>query len=195
MRRFLFILSLLFIVGCGKSPEVLMNEGFALYDAQDFTNAYPLLQKAFDKGLDDPELVARLAYCTINVANDPGLAIDLLRNSALKYPDYARTYYVLGYIAHEFGPTEEGKNLQQAIGFTRKAISLDSTNWRFMDNLGMFYLQMDNFDSALVWFKAAQEIEPEYKELNVRIEQAEELKIEKARLDSIAAVDSMTFKP
>jgi len=176
-------------------PETAKEQGFLRYDLGRYSEAHPLLERAFAGGLDDPELVVRLAHCRTTVKEDPTGAINILRDSALKYPDYARTYYELGFIAHDFGPTDDFRNVLQAIGFTRKAVELDPDDWRFKDNLGMFYLEMRELDSAMAFFQAARVLTTDYPELNARIEQTHQLLEEKARLDSLAVADTVELKP
>jgi tetratricopeptide (TPR) repeat protein len=173
--------------GCGLSPQAAKDKGFEFYDLQKYKEALPLLEKAFAGKIDDPELIVRLAYCRAMIKGDPSSAIDILRDSVLKYPKYARTYFELGFIAHNFGPNENNQNLIQAMGFMRKAIELDSTEWKFKDNLGMFYFMQGQLDSAEIWWKAAYKLKTDYPELNTRLQQIAELKIEKARQDSVAA--------
>ena len=71
--------SLLIIAGCGGNPEAFKQRGFELYDLQKFADAMPLLEKAFAGGIDDPELVVRLAYCKATVSADGLFALYLAR--------------------------------------------------------------------------------------------------------------------
>jgi Flp pilus assembly protein TadD len=189
---YLFIIPALLLTGC-SSPESAKERGFALYDLQKYAEATPELEKAFAGGLDDPELVVRLAYCRSMVKSDAVSAIAILRDSALKYPAYARTYYELGFIASQFGSTGDKANIRQAIGFMRKAISCDSTEWKFKDNLGMFHYMLGNLDSAEFWFKRAQEHSPANPDLALRVSQVAELKQRQAT-DTLQTVDTSSVK-
>jgi tetratricopeptide (TPR) repeat protein len=188
MRRHVITILLfgLLLAGCGMSPEAAKQRGFAFYDLKQFKDAFPLLEKAYKKGLDDPELVVRLAYCRAIIGGDPAAAIAILRDSVLKYPKYARTYFELGFIAQQFGPNEGQANVKQALGFTRKAVALDSTDWLSVDNLGMFYFMLGDLDSAEIWFKAASRLKSNDAELNARLAQIAELK---AKRDSLKTTE------
>ncbi len=180
----------LLIAGCGKNPEGAKQRAFDLYDLKKYADALPLLEKAFVGGIDDPELVVRLAYCRATISGDGLSAINILRDSAAKYPKYARTYFELGFVAHQFGPTDGQQNVRQAIGFTRKAIQLDSIDYKFRDNLGMFFFMTGELDSAEFWFKAAKALNADDADLNAKIVQIGELKARKAAEDSVAALDT-----
>ncbi len=177
------------LVGCMPSPEAVKEKAFAFYDLKQYKEALPLLEKSFSRGLDDPELIVRLAYCRAKIAGDPTGAINILRDSVLKYPKYARTYFELGFIALQFGPPDGQANVKQALGFTLKAAQLDSTDWLTLDNVGMYYFMLGNFDSAGIWFDSAKKIKPDDAELNARIVQLAELKAK--RDSSKAAQDTV----
>jgi len=167
------------------TPEQAKTRAFQFYDLQQYKEAFPLLEKAFEGGIDDPEMIVRLAYCRAVLGSDASGAINILRDSALKYPKYARTYFELGFIAHNFGPTEGRENIRQALGFTRMAVKLDSTDWRSMDNLGMYLVMLDSLDEAQAVFLDAQKLNANFPELNTRIQQVADL---------IAKRDSTTAK-
>ncbi|MFH0766398.1 MAG: tetratricopeptide repeat protein [Calditrichota bacterium] len=179
---------------CGGSPQATKGKAFLLYEQGKYEESLPLLEKSFAGGLDDPELVVRLAYCRSEVKGDVTAAIEILRDSALRYPDYARTYYQLGFIAYNHGPDESQQNIKQAIGFTRRAADLAPQDFKIIDNLGMFYLLTDQFDSALARFDQALKINPEDAELKTRIAQAKDFKQRLAEVDSLAAKDTLRLK-
>lgn len=185
MRRVIAVLvAAVLLAGC-STPESSKEKGFALYDLGQYKKAHSLFEKAFAGGIDDPELVVRLAYCRAFINADPTGAISLLRDSALKYPRYARTYYELGYIAEQFGPSDSLMNIKQALGFTLKAAALDSSDWRIADNAGMYYFRLSSLDSAKRWFEAARAIKPDDAELNQRLAQIIEIQA-KQQADSTA---------
>ncbi len=181
--------------GCGVSPEVAKQKGFALYDLGQFEEAHPYLEKAYVGEESDPELVVRLAYCRTAVAGDITGAISILRDSMLRHPEYARTYYQLGYIAYNYGPKEKNANIIQALYFTRKAAELDSTDFKIIDNLGMYHLLLGELDSAMVCFQTAKQIKPDNADLNRRIEMTRGLLKKEAKLDSMMTADTLKLQP
>jgi len=179
------------LLGCSITPQGARTRGDAFYDRGKFPEAFPLLEKAFLGGIDDPEMVVRLAYCRASVKGDASSAITILRDSALKHPNYARTYYELGYIAFTYGSKDSSANVRQAIGFTMKAAALDTLDWKSRDNLGMYYGLLGELDSSRYWLKAAQELKPDSPELNERLAQLEQYLEEKAKQDSTAQTDTL----
>ncbi len=188
------VASILLLTGCGSSPEAAKQRGFDLYDLQKFADALPLLEKAYAGGIDDPELVVRLAYCQATITADGLTALNILRKSAEKYPNYARTYFELGYVAFQFGSTDNQQNVRQALGFTRKAVQLDSIDYKMRDNLAMDFFLLGELDSAEYWFKAAQVLNPTEAKLDAKILQVKELKHRKAVDDSLATLDTMKIQ-
>jgi tetratricopeptide (TPR) repeat protein len=162
------------VTGCGPSPQKAYEQGMALYEHGNLYKAYPLLKKAAKGGISTPQLALCLAYCHVSIDNDPTGAIDLLRDSALNFPDFAPTYYQLGLISYNFGPAEDGGNLVQAIYFARKAVELSPDEWLFADNLATYYYLAGEQDSALYYFKQASELNPFNKELAERVKKVEE---------------------
>jgi len=189
----ILVISGLFFAGCQQSPEEVKARAFQFYDLQQYKEAHPLLEKAFASGLDDPEMIVRLAYCRAVLAKDVNGAIDILRDSALKYPRYARTYFELGFIAYNFGPNEGKENIKQALGFARMAVKCDSTDWRSMDNLGMYLVMLDSLDEAQAIFLEAQKLKADFPELNTRIKQVADLIAQRDSLRS--AADSVKAEP
>lgn|GEM_PF-5516637 len=192
MNKYLSILfgSLLLLnLGCSEGDP--KAKGFDLYDSRNFDNALPLLEKAWTASQDDPELGVRLAYCLAEVRNDPEAALKILHASTLKFPDYARTYYQLGFIAFRHGNTKDKENLHQALGFTRKAAQLDESNFKIVDNVGMYHSMLGNLDSALYWLERAILIDPHQPQLKARIEGTRKQIIEKAKRDSVLVADTL----
>ena len=144
-----------------------------LYNDGKIAKSYPYLIEAFAGDIEDPELFLHTAYCMIVIDNDPSAAIKILTLSAQLFPEYAHTFDLLGVIAQQFGPEEDGKSLRQAIYFARKAEELEPFEWRYKDNLGTYYYLIGEPDSALFWFKAASELSPADEDILRRIRQVE----------------------
>lgn len=187
----LILAATVLLTACSSSPDQAMKTGFQLYEQGNYKEALPQLQAALKGEIDDPELIVRLAYCMVILDKDPEAAITLLRESTLRHPDYARTYYQLGHIAFLYGAKENKQNLEQALRFTLKAAELDPLDFKILDNAGMFHMLIGNLDSALTWFDAARKINPGHAELNRRIEQTRELLRQKEIQDSILTADTL----
>ncbi len=192
MKTVYFIIVVSFIgskISCsGGDPKAT---GFELYESRNFDNALPLLEKAWETNQDDPELAVRLAYCLSEVRNDPEAALQVLHASSLKHPDYVRTYYQMGFIAYRNGNSKDQENIRQALGFTRKAAELDDSNFKIIDNMGMYHSMLGNLDSALFWFEQARLIDPERPELLKRIKGTQKQIAERAVRDSLLAADTL----
>ena len=90
--------------------------------------------------------------------------------------------------------SREGRNLEQAIGFTRKAAILDTNDWRIKDNLGMYHLLSNNLDSAKFWFDLARILKSDHPELDARMAQVEEALRERARQESLTVADTLKLE-
>lgn len=173
------------LIGCSDSREKLCVEGFAAYDAGEYEDAYFLLERAYTDERSDPELVVRLADCRVSVAGDINGAIFILRDSALRYPDYAPTFYQLGIIAYNYSTKDNDENIRQAITFTRHAAALNPKDFQTVDTLGMLYLMIGELDSAMNWFEVAKEIKPDHLRLNERIHLTRQLIEQRALSDTL----------
>jgi len=156
------------------SPQDAYVQGLKLYEEGQIYKAYPLLKKAHEGGVSQPQLALCLAYCMVSVDDDPSGAIEILRDSALRFPDFAPTYYQLGLISFNFSPTDNGENIQQALFFARKAVELSPEEWLYADNLGTYLYLSGERDSALFYFRRAHELNPFNEELAKRVKQLEE---------------------
>ena len=187
MKRSLAFISvaiwLIALSGCGLSPEDAYVHGLKLYEEGEIYKAYPLLKKAHKGGVSKPQLSLCLAYCMVSIDDNPSGAIELLRDSVLRFPDFAPTYYQLGLISFNFSPTESGENLQQALFFARKAVELSPDEWLYADNLATYLYLSGQPDSALYYFRRASELNPFNAELAKRVKQVEEAL---AKADSLA---------
>jgi len=186
---------ILLLSGCSISPEQAKNKAFELYELGKYEKAFPLLENAFTGEFTDPELIVRLAYCRTVVDDNPSGAIELLGDCALRFPDYAPVYYELGQIAYQYGPSEDNKNLLQALDYTRKAAVLDANDYDIITNLAKFHLMLDNLDSALVWFRKAGSIDPDQSEVKALIMRIEALIDQRELLNALDVVDSIASAP
>lgn len=176
--KWLFItVFLAVLIGCGASPEQELEKGFLLFETNQKREAYPHLKKAYRGGIEHPELYVSLAFCCVAIDDNPSAAIELLHEGIQIFPDYAPIYDELGLIAHQFGPTDDGKNLRQAVYFAMKAVELDPDDWKYIDNLGSYLYLEGKIDSALICFRKASELNSANEDIKRRI-----MQIEKNRL-------------
>ena len=160
-------------LGCGIPAEEAAEKGLALYKENRLEEAYPWLKRAYTGGVEKPELALCLAYCKVSIDNDPSGAIGILRDSVLRFPDYAPAYYQLGLISYNFGPVEDNRNLAQAIHFSRLAVERDPDLWFYNDNLATYYYLNGQLDSALVYFRLASGLNPADEKLEERVREIE----------------------
>ena len=186
---------IVFCEGCEMSTEEARVKGFELYNVGNYEDAPPLLEKVIAVNDQDPELIVRLAYCRVVINDDPSSAIEILTNSVIRFPDYARTFYELSQIAYEYGPAQKDINLDQALEFSGKAAELAPNDFSILENHANFNMLRGNLDSAYVWYKKANEIVPDQYEVRMRMIQIESLIKQRALLDSLGGIDTIVFRP
>lgn len=86
------------------------------------------------------------------------MAVQLLRKSIAADPaNAAQACNYLGYIW-----IDRGENLEEAVGFVRRALELDPDNPAFVDSLGWYYFKTGQFQKAVETLQlAADHIQPE----------------------------------
>ena len=189
-----FICALL-STGCEISPEKARTEGFTLYDNGNYEEALPFLEKVFEINSTDPELIVRLAYCRTVVNDNPTSAIEILTDSVIQFPDYARTYYELSQIAYQYGPAQKDINIDQALEFSGKAVELAPEDVSILENHANFHMLRGNLDSAYVWYKTANNVAPDQHEIRMRLIQIESILQQRTLLDSLSGIDTIVFRP
>ncbi len=190
MATLLLMVAVMSLGGCQMTPERAQKKAYKFYDKGDYAKALDYLEIAWIGKPDDPEFLVRYAYCLIANQNDPKYAIEVLYENSVRYPDYARTYYLLGNIAFNFSREDRQKNLMQAINFTIVAAELDSTDIKIAMNLAQYYEIAEMPDSALVWYKRAIRIDPKDSLIQVSIDSLKNV-VEERDLKS----DSTQIKP
>lgn len=186
----IFLFTLPVWISCQKSPEQLKDLGFKLYDEGKYVKALVYLKFAFNSYPEDPELIVRYAFCLTEIEGDVEGAISLLSESAIRNPDYAKTFATLGYIAYNYSPQSDDKNIKQGIYFTQRAAELDPNDISIIYNLASFFLVAGNIDSALARFSEVYSMDSTYLDVEYRITRTIELKVLK---DAIMDKETSTY--
>lgn len=83
----------------------------------------------------------------------PAAALAIFRTAVLERPGFAPAHYGLGLALMRLD------SAQQALGPLREAVHLDSTNPRYVDELGIAYYHLEQWDSAIVFFTRASQLD------------------------------------
>ena len=173
-------------VGAWGQPQLLLRIDLERKD--NMTGAIALLQTAVSKGGDNALLQkelgdlyrmsdqfekARDAYL---MALDLGLASgDLDRNLGISYEQLEQDQlaedhfkaalkknpndpYTLNYLGYWWA--DEGRYLEQAITYIKKAVQLQPSSGYYADSLGWVYYRQGQFDKAVLWLEKAIQLTP-----------------------------------
>jgi tetratricopeptide (TPR) repeat protein len=120
---------------CGGGVEGERQQGFALYEAGDFANAIPLLQKVTEKRPDDVEARTQLAMA-LTKSGEGNAAIDQWLRLLKLRANWPEGHYWLGIAYISAGKQDE------AVKQWVRTVELDSTHVAAHYNLGFAYVRM-----------------------------------------------------
>lgn len=158
---------MLFLSGCGQSPEENFNEAKSLYEAQNYDKAFKLYQKAAEQG--HVKAIDNLAWCYNDgkgVKEDKAEAVKWWRKAAEQ--GYANSQCSLGY-SYNYGRGIE-KDYKEAVKWYQKAA--EQGDGMAQNNLGTMYEfgqgVFQDKKEALRWYLSAVENgEKEYSIYNI----------------------------
>lgn len=147
---------MLFLSGCGQSPEENFNEAESLYEAQNYDKAFKLYQKAAEQG--HVKAIHSLAWCYNDgkgVKEDKAEAVKWWRKAAEQ--GYANSQCSLGYSYNEGRGIE--KDYKEAVKWYQKAAEQGHNGAQ--NNLGTMYEfgqgVFQDKKEALRWYLSAVE--------------------------------------
>ena len=194
----LLLVLILCFTGCEMTPDQAKAKAYKLYDEGKYKESMDCFEKAFTGEIDDPEFLVRYSYCLIANEFDPKYAIEMLFENVQRFPDYARSYYMLGHIASRFSPAEGGRNITQALRFMRRAAELDTLSVAVMTDMARYYILLNQLDSAQIWCRKALTLDPDNQALRDNLQDLRELmQVDSAAFDnptSPTAADSLEVR-
>ena len=128
--------------------------GDMLRRIDDCSRALGFYQKSQDYGMKSYRLYRSIGICHEQTGNDPQAEKALLRAIELN-PNDAISLNYLGYWW-----ADEGRYLEQAITYIKKAVQLQPNSGYYADSLGWVYYRQGQFDKAILWLEKAIQLTP-----------------------------------
>ena len=120
----------------------------------DCAGALEFYQKSLDYGMKSYRLYRSIGICHEQTSNDSQAEKALLRAIELN-PNDAISLNYLGYWW-----ADEGRYLEQAITYIKKAVQLQPNSGYYADSLGWVYFRQGQFDKAILWLEKAIQLTP-----------------------------------
>lgn len=111
-------------------------------------------QMSLDYGMKSYRLYRSIGICHEQTGNDAPAEKALLRAIELN-PNDAISLNYLGYWW-----ADEGRYLEQAITYIKKAVQLQPSSGYYADSLGWVYFRQGQFDKAVLWLEKAIQLTP-----------------------------------
>jgi len=140
------------------NERLLLVESDILRTVDQCPQAIALYKALLNGQYDDARLHRNLAIClersaTTKAQEDEAEAYFL--SSLERDPDDA---YTLNYLGYWYADTN--RNLDKAIEYIEKAVSLRPSSGFFVDSLGWVYYRLQDYDLAVEWLEKAIQLEP-----------------------------------
>jgi len=133
------------------SVQAVISYAAVARQAGEFEKAENALKNALDKNPGDEDLLYELGM-TYYFQGDVEKSLDTMHEVLNRNPNSARTLNFIGYTW-----AEEGRNLDQAEKYIKKALELEPGAGYIMDSLGWVYFQRGEYEKAMQWLQEALE--------------------------------------
>ena len=128
--------------------------GDMLRQTEECARALDFYQMSLDYGMKSYRLYRSIGICHEHIGNDTQAEKALLRAVDLN-PNDAISLNYLGYWW-----ADEGRYLEQAITYIKKAVQLQPSSGYYADSLGWVYYRQGHFDKAVLWLEKAIQLTP-----------------------------------
>ena len=132
-----------------QRAKLAMIEAQLLRDANQFDEAYQVLNQALEKLPDDADLLYETAMMA-DQTGKPGVFEELMRKLIKIKPDYAQAYNALGY-----GMLERNERIPEAMMLVEKALQLAPDDASIMDSVGWGYYRSGKLDESVKMLRRA----------------------------------------
>ena len=123
--------------------QLVMAEAQLLRDANQFDEAYQVLNQTLEKFPDQPDLIYDTAMMADKVGK-PDVFENLMRKLIKIKPDHAQAYNALGY-----GLLERNERIPEAMQLVEKALELAPDDASIMDSVGWGYYRNGKLDESV----------------------------------------------
>ncbi len=152
------------LIGCQRyyyaRPHILLAQ--VLHDQKDYERALGELDKAEQKGDEDPEIYYTRAKIYETLGDDSRAMKELEQSLALA-PDYFEAYIRLGALAGKTG------NFERASQVLQRALALAPSNSHVYYYLGLLALEQGNVEKAIAELERAKQLKPPDYEIHFRL--------------------------
>ena len=129
--------------------ELVLIEAQLLREANQFAEAYQVLQKASEKLPNYPDLLYGTAMMADKIGK-PEVFEQLMRKVIQISPEYAQAYNALGY-----GLLERNERIPEAVALVEKALQLAPDDVSIMDSVGWGYYRSGKLDDSVKMLRRA----------------------------------------
>lgn len=129
--------------------ELVLIEAQLLREANQFDEAYQVLQKASEKLPNNPDLLYGTAMMA-DKTGKPEVFERLMRKVIQISPEYAQAYNALGY-----GLLERNQRIPEAVTLVEKALQLSPDDVAIMDSVGWGYYRSGKLDDSVKMLRRA----------------------------------------
>jgi tetratricopeptide (TPR) repeat protein len=132
-----------------QRAQLVMVEAQLLRDANQFDEAYTLLNQALEKQPDNVDLLYETAMMADKIGNSDVFE-QLMRKVIKIKPDHAQAYNALGY-----GLLERNERIPEAMQLVEKALQLAPDDAAIMDSVGWGYYRSGKLDESVKMLRRA----------------------------------------
>lgn len=132
-----------------QRAKLAMIEAQLLLEANQFDEAYRVLNQALEKQPNDIDLLYETAMMADKIGK-PGVFEELMRKLIKIKPDHAQAYNALGY-----GMLERSERIPEAMKLVEKALQLAPNDASIMDSVGWGYYRSGKLDESVKMLRRA----------------------------------------
>ena len=143
-----------------SSPRLYLSIANIYLEAKEYSKAQEVLSEALIYFSQNEDLIFTLGASYERMGRHD-LAEETFKRIIKKNPNHDRALNYLGYML-----AEKGIRLQEAIGYIKRALELDSTNGSYLDSLGWAYYQLNKLDEAKKYLEIAVKKNPKSAEIH-----------------------------
>ncbi len=132
-----------------QRAKLAMIEAQLLRDANQFEEAYRVLNQALEKLPNDVDLIYETGMMADQIGK-PDVFEQLMRKLIKIKPDYAQAYNALGY-----GMLERNEHIPEAMALVEKALQLAPDDASIMDSVGWGYYRSGKLDESVQMLRRA----------------------------------------